>query len=560
MRFRVAAATAAAVVSLFSASALLHAHEGHDHSEQAAPSLPAVHTARGEGASEAFELVAVARRDELSIYLDRFATNEPVDGARIDVETPAGAAIAVAQAGEPYKLSGSWLTKPGQLDLILTITAGDTTDILPVSLTIPEPQPAATATTARSGALRTADMDPLPILIMGSVGFLSFLIGLGVAARGRGANLSLVGAGIGLVALALTINPAVAHEGHDHGAPATPFPSGMTGELAQRLPDGTVFVPKATQRIFAVRTIRAEVSVHRRSLELPGRVIPDPNASGLVQAAVGGRISPPKGGFPRLGAPVETGDVLAYVTPPIQAIDVSDMRQRQGELDQQIAIVQRRLTRFETLASAEAVSRAQLDETRLELQGLKERRAALDRASQNPEPLVAPVSGVVADANAVAGQMAQPDSVVFQVVDPERMWVEALSFERIDRSPSASAKTGAGREIQLTYRGAGYADRNQSVPVHFSVEGDGRPLRPGQFVTVFVATDEETRGIAVPRSSIVRSANGQILVFDHSAAEIFKPVPVRIGPLDGERVLVLSGLKAGGRVVTQGAELLDQVR
>ena len=42
---------------------------------------------------------------------------------------------------------------------------------------------------------------------------------------------------------------------------------------------------------------------------------------------------------------MKQGDVLAYVTPPMQAIDVSDMRQRQGELDQQISIVERRLKR-----------------------------------------------------------------------------------------------------------------------------------------------------------------------------------------------------------------------
>ena len=40
--------------------------------------------------------------------------------------------------------------------------------------------------------------------------------------------------------------------------------------------------------------------------------------------------------------------MLAYVTPPLQAIDVSDMRQRQGELDQQISIVERRLAVDET--------------------------------------------------------------------------------------------------------------------------------------------------------------------------------------------------------------------
>jgi membrane fusion protein, heavy metal efflux system len=54
--------------------------------------------------------------------------------------------------------------------------------------------------------------------------------------------------------------------------------------------------------------------------------------------------------------------VLAYVAPPLQAIDVSDMRQRQGELDQQVSIVERCLSRYEILALSGAISRTQLEE------------------------------------------------------------------------------------------------------------------------------------------------------------------------------------------------------
>ena len=74
------------------------------------------------------------------------------------------------------------------------------------------------------------------------------------------------------------------------------------------------------------------------------------------------------------------------------------------------------------------------------------------------------------------------------------------------------------------------------------------------------ATQEQKEGIAVPRASVVRSQNGQDLVFEHSSAERFEPRSVRVEPLDGDRVLVVSGLKPGVRIVTQGAELLDQVR
>ena len=96
--------------------------------------------------------------------------------------------------------------------------------------------------------------------------------------------------------------------------------------------------------------------------------------------------------------------------------------------------------------------------------------------------------------------------------------------------------------------------------MHFSIEGDVNGLRVGQFVTVFASVGAEQRGLAVPRASVVRSANGQDFVFEHVSAERFQPRPVRIEPLDGERVLIAAGIGLEKRIVVQGAELLDQVR
>jgi hypothetical protein len=350
---------------------------------------------------------------------------------------------------------------------------------------------------------------------------------------------------------------AAAHEGEDHGEAARPAPSAR--DVAQILPDGSVFIPKNTQRVLAIRTRVTEPAVHARTVELPGRIIPDPNASGFVQAALGGRLSPPDGGFPRLGTRVKKGDVLAYLTTPLQAIDISDMRQRQGELDQQISIVERRLARYESLAPGGSVSRVAVDETRLELQGLKERRASLDNVRREPEALVSPVDGVVADGTPVAGQIAQSNAIVFHIVDPARLWVEALSYETLPNLDRATARVG-NKEINLAFRGSGFADRNQSIPIHFAVEGSTDGARIGQFVTVLAETPEQQQGIAVPRSSIVRSSAGQDVVFEHVSAERFEQRPVRIEPLDGQRVLVVQGLEAGKRVVVQGAELIDHIR
>ena len=278
-------------------------------------------------------------------------------------------------------------------------------------------------------------------------------------------------------------------------------------------------------------------------------------------SSVGGRLSPPPSGlFPRLGTRVRKGDVLATVTQPVQAVDVSDMRQTQGDLDQQISIVERRVERYRKLAVTGAVAQTQLDDAVTELKGLQDRRAALDKIRQQPEALVAPVDGVIAQASAVAGQMATPGAMIFQIVDPARLWVEALSFDALTTAQDATAHLADGRSLTLTYQGAGFSDRNQAIPVQFAVKGDTSGIRVGQFVTVLAGTDAEQSGLALPRAAVVRSGNGQAIVYEHVTAERFEARPVRVEPLDGTRVLVAEGVGAGKRIVTEGAELLDQVR
>ena len=66
-------------------------------------------------------------------------------------------------------------------------------------------------------------------------------------------------------------------EGHGDGRPA-PSANGP-----QRLPDGSVFLPKPAQRQLGVRTLVTEAGELPRLFELNGKVVMDPNAGGKVQ-------------------------------------------------------------------------------------------------------------------------------------------------------------------------------------------------------------------------------------------------------------------------------------
>ncbi len=556
-----APALRAAVLALGLWAAPAPAHEGHDHGAEP-PATAAVSAPRGASSSQTLELVAIARNGRLSLYLDRAGPNEPVTDATITAETPEGPAQAEAMPDGSYGLPAHWSTHAGEHEVLFTVAHGGTSDLFPITLTVPEPPPAPAAGDAWATGLAVAhdfrrhieEADPLPFAVGGAGFLLGVVVTLLMRGRRAGPAAALV-----VLGLALAFAPrAFAHEGHDDGGPLA-APSGQ--DLARRLPDGAIFVPKPTQRVLALRTVVTASERVSRTVELPGRIIPDPSASGVVQSSVGGRLAPPESGrFPRLGTRVKKGEVLATVTPPVQAVDASDMRQRQGELDQQIAITERRVERYRRLAPGGAVSQVQLDDALAELKGLADRRAALDAIRQHPEALTAPVDGVVAEASAVAGQMASPGVQVFQIVEPSRLWVEALSFDALATGQDATARLADGRTLRLAFMGAGLADRSQAVPMHFSIQDAPPELRTGQFVTVLAALDAQQTGLALPRTSVVRGGNGQSLVYEHTAPERFEPREVRVEPLDAGRVLVVSGVGPGKRVVTQGAELLNQVR
>lgn len=531
------------------------AHEGHDHGAPPPP-VSATIAPRADASTNDFELVVVARGETLTLYLDGFRDNAPVKGAEIEVDAPDGTQKAVAQGDGVFTLVAPWVAKPGSHDLAITVTASGLVDVMTATLTVPERKtiemsPGASSfqglPTLRDLSARLGVGDAALIAIGIGAFFLGVLLTLLV--RRKPATAAFVLAS--LVLFAPDISKAA-----EASAPAKSEVAAR--DIAQRFPDGSLFVPKSTQRILAIRTQFTEIKGYQGAVEMPGRIIPDPNGAGYVQASVAGRLMPPPGGFPRLGTPVKAGDILAHVHPGVGAADVTTQQLQARDLDQQISLVSRRLERLKAIQNV--VARSQIEDSELELAGLQARRANLERAPKHAENLIAPVSGVIAAASATAGQIAETNTVVFQIVDPEKFWVEALSYEAQAITGKATARFADTRTVALDYRGTGLAERNQAVPVQFSIAGETRGLRVGQLVTVLATTAEERTGIAVPRAAVLRGTNGQPLVFEHTNAERFVPREVRTEPLDGGHVLIVSGIQAGKRIVTQGAELLSQIR
>ncbi len=535
------------LVASFGATAWAGA--GHDHGEAPAQSA-GVASPRITSHSDLFELVAVLEKSQLVIYLDRFASNEPVTKATIEVEAGSSKGMAQAQPDGTYLFKSALFDKPGDTPVSFTVIDGKDTDLLAGDLKIPD--------------LHKDHADDKHFTTGFRWSWLAYAVGVlavafiaaGLWRKKRRATVRSYSVLALLVLVAMGFE-ANAGAGHDHGEGPAPA---ANANAPKRQSDGSVFLPKVSQRLLAVRTTPVVESNLAKTLELSGRVIADPNAGGKVQPTQAGRVEPSAQGLPSLGQSVRKGQVLAVVRSSASAIERANQTATSFEVQGSIDLARKRLARLEQLEGS--VPQKDIETARAELQSLMQRSKAIGGSASAVETLLAPVSGVIAAVNVVAGQVVDAREVLFEIVDPARLMVEANAFDPSLMSNISAASIAVGAEsMALRYIGAGRALREGAIPLLFRPDSKrALPLAVNQTIKVLVQTREMTKGFALANASIVKNSANQDVVWVHSAAESFVPRAVRFASLDGARIIVLDGLQSGDRVVTQGATLVNQVR
>lgn len=481
--------------------AAVWAHGGEDH-DAPTPAPIAAAAPRFSTDTDQFELVGVLEGKVLKVYVDQFGTNTPVTKAQIEIESGSLKAVATEVSPAVYSMPAELLTQPGKHPIAITLQAGDETDLLNATLL----------------------MAP-------------------AAASGPASGL--------WDKLAFWRRAAVAKPGA--GAPVTDAASAL------RLPDGSLFVPKAVQRQLGIRTVQPTLEALAATVELNGRVLADPNSGGRVQASQAGRLEAGPKGLPTLGQKVRKGEVLMWLRPVVGSLERGNQRAALAEVESQLAIANAKAARYAQLEGS--VPQKDIDAAKFELTALKQRRAAVGGSLGDAEALVAPVSGVISAANIVNGQVVEAREVLLEIIDPARLSVEALAYDAalVDGLKTASVPLPGGA-LELQFVGGGKQLREQALPLLFRVKSQNAPVAVGQAVKVIAKTSRTVNGVAVPQAALVRNSAGDLVVWVHVGAERFAPRKVTSQPLDANTVAVTVGLAAGDRVVSVGANLLAQVR
>ncbi len=315
------------------------------------------------------------------------------------------------------------------------------------------------------------------------------------------------------------------------------------------------------QRRLGLRTQLAKASEASVTIQLPGRVTVDPNASGRVQTVVGGRLEAGPDGLPVAGQPVRRGQVLGYVVHHPEPLTLASQRALLAEIRGNRKLAEQRLARLQMLEGT--VPRKEIDAAKAELSSFRAREAAVAPSLQMREPLVAPVEGVIARTYAVAGQVVESKDVLFEVVDPGRLLVEATTSdpELIAHLADAQLQDIAGLSLRLI--GAARSLRDGVLPLTFAlnaIESKPIPLAVGQPVTVLAVLDKRIPGIVLPARAITRNASNEPVVWIKASAERYLAQPVAFQSLDARSVVVTQGLGPDNRVVVEGAALIAQIR
>mgnify|MGYP001814966019 CR=1 FL=1 len=477
---------------------------GHDHGPGAgrAPNSPA-EVPRLESVGNDLEMVAVVIDGALVIYLDESATNTPVEDATIEVSGDDIPTAAAKQTGQgTYSLDSEWVSGTGTKALTFIITAGDNIELLNGTLELKAPDE---HSAPHGESLLAQPMFWIVAVIAAILGFLfAFAVrpaapppadeGDEAAARSR-PKLDVVAsqkhaAHIVFLAVAIaSLAPAAAFAGggHDHGPGGHDSPSDSGGYVPHKLPDGDVFLPKPSQRLLNVRTTVAEATKTQTSEELIGTVIADPASEGRVQAPMDGEIELAAAGVAFVGEHVKAGDVLGYLAPSMPVYERGYLEQLAAEVDGKMRIAEQRLKRLQGVRG-NFVAQRDIDDTLTELAALREQKRVLEPKSAQRLALKAPVDGIISVANIRAGQVVNARDTLFEIVDPKRLWIEAIGFSGRDYNDvtAAHAVLRRGESFPIKHVGSSPALRHQARPLFFEVTSPDAALAIGTKVRLVI--------------------------------------------------------------------------
>ncbi|MBV8898453.1 MAG: efflux RND transporter periplasmic adaptor subunit [Acidobacteriaceae bacterium] len=173
-----------------------------------------------------------------------------------------------------------------------------------------------------------------------------------------------------------------------------------------------------------------------------------------------------------------------------------------------------------------------------------------------------PLNGIIADRPSNIGEMASAGSPLFTVVDISRVVARAnipaqqASLLKVGDQATVS---GAGGDItgKITVVSPAVDPSTTTLQVWVEAPNPGEKLKLGSTVQVSMNAGVIPDAVVVPASALLASDEGGEKVMIAGSDSLAHEQKVEVGVRSGDNVQILSGVKPGDRVITEGGLGLD---
>jgi RND family efflux transporter MFP subunit len=164
----------------------------------------------------------------------------------------------------------------------------------------------------------------------------------------------------------------------------------------------------------------------------------------------------------------------------------------------------------------------------------------------------------------ISGEQVDSSKNLMTIVDTSTVWTEIAVSEtdlpQIRQATNAriiiSSDPSRVYDARLLNVGAAVDPRNRTIPVTFSVANPDRSLKLEMTVEARIPAGRAGKTIVVPAAAVL-SEQGISSVFVETEPGVFRRRVVTPGQRTGSNVAILSGLAAGEKVVSVGAQSLN---
>lgn len=316
----------------------------------------------------------------------------------------------------------------------------------------------------------------------------------------------------------------------------------------------------------------------RRTLETTGAVDFDNDQATSVLAPFSGpvtRLLVALGDQVKAGTPlaaVDSPDFASAISAYQKSIATARTARKLADLDKDLGEHQGVAKREEEQAQTDATNaEADRDAALQALVSLKVPAQTIKdiqegRPVPRPEGLIrSPLAGTLAERLITPGQLLQAGTTqCFTVADLSRVWVMAQIFGpdlgSVSRGDSAEVVIGTGSNNL-----AGTVDNisavvdpdTRSVIARVVVENPGELLKKQMYVRVLIRAQQESSGLLIPDSAILRDDENLPFVYVAKPDGSFARQHVTLGSRVGDQDDIAAGLQAGNQIVVDGGIFLQ---